>query len=98
MKRDVDLIRLLLLRTESGGQYVAQCEQYDISTRAYHVALMKEDGLVEAVVTKDERGLPSKAVIIRMTAKGHQYLDEIRNSFPRKRSILTSSMKERIHD
>src|SRR5688572_8811650 len=78
MKRDLELIRLLLLRTESGGIYIAACEQYDVATRAYHVDLMKQEGLVDAVVSNDSLGRPAKAAIKSITSKGHDYLDSIR--------------------
>jgi Hypothetical protein (DUF2513) len=89
MKKDPELIRLLLLRTESVGvdkeaadKYHLECEKYDVPIRAYQVALMKEDGLVEAIVSRDQMGNPSKAVIQRMTSKGHEYLDSVRSIRP----------------
>jgi len=89
MKKDPELIRLLLLRTEANGvdkeaadKYHAECENYEVPIRAYQIALMKEDGLVEAHVSRDQMGNPSKAAIQRMTSKGHEYLDCVRNIRP----------------
>lgn len=87
MKRDPELIRLLLLRTEAAhvddeaaARYHTECEKYDVRTRAYNIQLMKDDGLVEAIVSNDAMGRAEKAVIGRMTTKGHEYLDKVRNA------------------
>ena len=87
MTKDPELWRLLLLRTEAFGvdaeaadRYHSECEKYDVPTRAYQVLLMKEEGLVEAIVSNDlATGIPNRAAIQRMTTKGHDYLDLIRN-------------------
>src|ERR1051325_6057677 len=79
MKRDMELVRLLLLRTESGGQYVTEAEQYDVPTRAYHVLIMREAGLIDAIVQNDSNGLPASAVIKRLTWRGHEFLDAARS-------------------
>jgi hypothetical protein len=91
MKRDPELIRLMLLRTEAkdtdteaAERYHAECLKYDERTRAHHALLMKEDGLVEAIVSNDETGTPSRAAIQRLTTKGHEYLDRVRINGPRK--------------
>jgi DNA-binding PadR family transcriptional regulator len=92
-------MRLLLLRTEAIGvdkiaadRFHAECEKIDPPTRAYNILLMKEDGLVEALISNDEMGRPTKAVIQRMTTKGHEYLDKVRHTAPNnsgQRSTLT---------
>jgi uncharacterized protein DUF2513 len=38
-----------------------------------------EEGLVEGVVVRDREGVPSRAAIIRLTSKGHDFVDATRN-------------------
>jgi len=78
MKRDMELIRLLLMQVES-GEMPAGLENYDELTRAYHVALMHDAGLVEASIVKDHRGMVRGAMIFRLTWAGHDFLDAARN-------------------
>jgi DNA-binding PadR family transcriptional regulator len=92
VKKDPELIRLMLLRTEAIGsdteaaeRYHADCLKYDEPTRAYHALLMKEDGLIEGLVTSDPvTGRPNRAAITRLTTKGHEYLDRVRIKGPPK--------------
>ena len=80
MKRDMDLIRLILLALE--GDEVA-CErsksEYDRAAIAYHAALMIEAGFVDGVVSNDENGIPAHCVLQRMTWAGHDFLDAMRD-------------------
>jgi DNA-binding PadR family transcriptional regulator len=51
---------------------------------------MKEDGLIEGVVSNDvETGRPNRAAIARLTTKGHEYLDRVRVKGPRKSGELS---------
>jgi hypothetical protein len=86
MKRDMDLVRLMLLRTESNhvdeevaAKYHAECEKYDAPVRAHHIAIMIEAGLVVGHVTPDQNGFPSKGFILRLTWQGHEFLDAARD-------------------
>jgi hypothetical protein len=86
MKRDMDLVRLMLLRTEAIGvdeeeakRLHAECEKYDERVRAHHIAIMMEAGLVAGFTTNDARGTLAKGVIIRLTWQGHEFLDAARN-------------------
>ena len=45
---------------------------------AYHVAILKDRGFVDASLTPDSLGTPSKAVIGRITARGYDALEEER--------------------
>jgi hypothetical protein len=82
MKRDMELIRQILhnaerLDYEDGEPY----ERYRAKTpnEAYHIALMKDAGLVDASVDTIS-GIPSDATIIRLTWTGHDFLDSSRDS------------------
>ena len=57
MKRDLDLVRSILITAEEsdgpvGFDTLLECEQ-DVSKLAYHVELMRSRGLVEAIVRYD---------------------------------------------
>src|SRR5438067_163459 len=79
MKRDMDLIRLLLLRSAGDEDALRLAEQYSVPERAYHVALLKDAGFVEAAISRDQHGLPSGAVVMRLTWQGHDFLDAMRD-------------------
>jgi hypothetical protein len=86
MKRDMDLVRLLLLRTEAFGvdaeaaeRYHDECEKHSEPIRAHHIAIMTEAGLIIGEATPNELGIPSKGFILRLTWQGHEFLDAARN-------------------
>jgi hypothetical protein len=74
MKRDMDLIRNILLQTEAGQPIVGEK-----TAVVYHIALLKEAGFVEAVIRNGPLGMPSEAVIRRLTWAGHDFLDAMRD-------------------
>ena len=74
MKRDMDLIRNILLQTEAGQPIVGEK-----TAVVYHIALLKEAGFVEAVIRNGPWGMPSEAVIRRLTWAGHDFLDAMRD-------------------
>lgn len=77
-KRDLDLIRLLLLEVESGETPEAM-SRYTESEVLQHVVLAKEAGLLIAHLTEDTDGLAVGARIQRLTWAGHDFLDAARN-------------------
>lgn len=81
MKRDMDLIRAILLEAESASadQAVARMEGWSDSDFAYNVDLMKQAGLVEAAVAKASGGIPVTARVYSLTWEGHDLLDSIRD-------------------
>jgi hypothetical protein len=79
MKRDMDLIRKILIDVEAAdadGPMVS----FDDPHAAYQVALMKDAGLLEASISEDGFGRPSNAFVIRLTWDGHEFLDASRDS------------------
>jgi hypothetical protein len=78
MKRDIDLLRDILLKVESDRKWDLP-EGHTDEEIADHVLQLKEAGLVEAVVTRDRQGIPNSATIIRLTSAGHDFLDATRN-------------------
>ena len=78
MKRDMNLIRLLLLETE-GGEPKPNLSPYSQEKLVYHDALLIEAGLVHGEVILDGSGQPTGAVKLRLTWAGHEFLDAARN-------------------
>jgi hypothetical protein len=78
MKRDMNLIRLLLLETE-GEEPRPDFSDYTEQQRIYHSALLIEAGLIDGIIVSDAEGLPSGTVRRRLTWAGHEFLDAARN-------------------
>ena len=57
-QRDMDLIRLLLMRA-SGYDVSADLAPYTDKQRALHTALLKDAGYVDAVISPAEEGFPT---------------------------------------
>jgi hypothetical protein len=79
MKRDLDLVRRILLHLEEGesspsgwGAFVE--DGYDFAAIHYHVRLLHEAGLIEA-----DEIVPGQWWPERMTWAGHEFLDAARN-------------------
>ena len=78
MKRDMNLIRLLLLKTE-GEDPKPDLSAYTEDQRVYHSALLIEAELVHGETVLDGSGQPVGTVILRPTWAGHEFLDAARN-------------------
>jgi hypothetical protein len=78
MKRDMDLIRLQLMRVE-GEEPEPDLAAYSEDQKIYHMALLIEGGLVDGLIRTDGNGYPSGTVAIRLTWSGHEFLDAARN-------------------
>jgi hypothetical protein len=78
MKREMDLIRFILLNVESDGEIGVPAGHTDEEI-ADHVQQLIEEGLVEGHVQRNHQGVPCAAVIIRLTSKGHDFVDATRN-------------------
>ncbi len=82
MKRDMDLIRGILLKIEDedkgGGQWVAcHIDGYDNSTVIHHLFLLFNEGYIEG---NDLSSLAGRDFGPRqLTWKGHDFLDAIRD-------------------
>ena len=83
MKRDLDLVRLILLEVEKSDEPVhaekLTCDAFTFSMIAYHVELMRAHGLLDASISKDWNGKPVYCCIEALTWDGCDYLDAIRN-------------------
>lgn len=79
MKRDMELIRKVLLSLES-GQANAAIDGYDNDTSMYHKALVIETGLAEGSVAKSGTGnleVPAAVLLNKLTWGGHDFINAI---------------------
>jgi hypothetical protein len=83
MKRDMDLVREILLFVEQQIPYGENAPQVEVvvsgHTEAeidYHVGLLQEAGLLDAIDTREGQGW----IVNRLTWSGHEFLDASRSS------------------
>jgi hypothetical protein len=81
MKRDFDLLRLILLQIEN--DITVDLSEYSIEQINYHKALLIEAGLVEgkthySSMVKTE--IPDRVIINKLTWEGHDFLDKAKNN------------------
>lgn len=84
MKRDLDLIREILIKAEEADGGISDCdlvnERYTITEVAFNVEFMRERGLIEASVEHAGfNNTPYSVDIDRITWDGYDYLDAIRS-------------------
>jgi len=83
MKRDMELVRQILLQVESSiGNDTANIQIKDRSPEeiAYHVYLLNDAGLIEAKILYGSGSVNQQGyVIFRMTWAGHDFLDASRD-------------------
>jgi hypothetical protein len=85
VKRDLDLIRRILIATEEADDYTLSTgdlvdSQHDERSVARHVLLLEEAGLLEAnLLASREYGGAMKGTIDRLTWAGHEFLAAARN-------------------
>lgn len=82
MKRDMDLARDILLLLEENPEAIGPAavgvssDRHSAEEVSYHVMLLHEAGLIEAVDQTDSEGLDWEP--IRLTWEGHEFLDASR--------------------
>jgi len=85
MKRDMELIRELMLAIESqdGYEYWAEkleiSESWDISEIKYHLQLLNDAGCIKANIQHDNGSSNPYILIDRMSWNGHEFLDNTQN-------------------
>jgi len=79
MKRDMELIRLLLIEQETGDKPDG-LSSYPDADQIYNLQLMQDAKLVVADFISDEEGTPVTALVHRLTWAGHDFLDATRDS------------------
>ena len=81
MKRDMDLVRKILIAVEEGNVKLDDLE-YDRDQINLHVELMKEHGLVEVVIVPDPDGVEHTILacsVERLTWEGQDFLKRARS-------------------
>jgi hypothetical protein len=83
MKRDMDLIRKMLLAVESDEHGFAPKIEIPGHTQEqinYHACLLEEAGLVKAIDVTSMGSNSPEAMITRLTWAGHEFLDSAREN------------------
>ena len=79
MKRDMELIRLLLLQQEI-GEAPPELATYSVEEKLYNLQLMDDASLIVVIFTKNNQGEVVNAIIHRLTWAGHDFLDATKDS------------------
>lgn len=83
MKRDMDLVRLLLIEAEASegplDALTLSCDAYGPQAIAYHVEMMAAHGLVDASLDRAWGGTPVRCAVNALTWDGADFLDAIRD-------------------
>lgn len=79
MKRDIELIRLILLREETGAP-PAELATYDAAAIAYNSVLAIEAGLLRGQIYHEAGSPVAIATVSGITWAGHDFLDATRDS------------------
>ena len=84
MKRDMDLVRQILIETEKAdkplqGDHFTDSE-HTIEQVAYHVELMEHHGLIDANVRVDKFYNVYQCEVVSLTWDGCDYLDAVREN------------------
>lgn len=89
MKRDMELVRKILLTIEAetpndfGG--ITKIEGYDDTVAGHHVKWLEGGGFIEAALSQHSDGI--SWVAIDLTWKGHEFLENARNDTVWKRVV-----------
>jgi hypothetical protein len=84
MRRDMDLVRAILLAVEDGDDNALRRKPleiagYDAAVVAGHAEIMQEAGLVDAHIVRPDGEPPPLARVFRLTWAGHDFLAATRN-------------------
>jgi len=79
MKRDMELIRLLLLQSESGEE-PPELSSYSIDDQLYNLQLMEDANLIVVRFSRGNENEVVSASTERLTWAGHDFLDSTRDS------------------
>lgn len=85
MRRSLDLLRTIMLRTEDAapGTNLLELglEETDFAELAHHAELLVEAGLLKAQISYMERSpVPVYVVVERLTWAGHEFVDLARDN------------------
>lgn len=77
MKRDMDLIRRIVLAARDSDGHLSNLEGVEQEQFCIHVQLLEEAGLVRASLNMGQKGIPISAIIWRLTWAGQDFADSI---------------------
>ena len=80
MKRDFELVRILLMELE--GEHEIHLSSYNPQQVNYHKALVKEAGFAEGIIhypSSHPTDIPDLTILKRLTWEGHEFLDKAKN-------------------
>jgi Hypothetical protein (DUF2513) len=95
MKRDMELIRELMLAIESRDDTEYSAEKLkinggkDITQIKYHLRLLADAGFIKVTITNEDCDDGIGIMIDRMLHNGHEFLDNARNE-----SVWKNTMKQ----
>ena len=75
----MDVVRWILLHVEEAKQPVQSIPDCPPDVFAYNAALLIEEGFLDGRVIRGPKGYPTGALILRMTWRGHEFLDAARS-------------------
>jgi hypothetical protein len=77
MKRDMDLVRQILLTIEANEKQIdSKFSQEEISG---HAAILKDGGFINAAIARGPQNQPTGCVLQSLTWEGHEFLDAMRD-------------------
>ena len=79
MKRDMELVRELLLSVESDNDFAPLVEQHSLEIVLGHLEIMMDAKLLVGRIYRDTNGDLKSAFVQRLTWNGHEFLDNARN-------------------
>jgi hypothetical protein len=84
MQRNMELVRMILLRTETtpfgGTAEELGIKSFSTDQIRYHAHIMMQDGLIEGNDVKHSGSNGPQAIPMNLTWKGHEFLDLIRDA------------------
>jgi hypothetical protein len=80
MKRDMNIIRLILLQQEGDEEAGKKLKEIPDKESCYHIGLAIEAGLVKGEVLEDGDREIVGAAVWRLTWDGHEFLDSVRDA------------------
>jgi hypothetical protein len=79
MKRDMDIIRLILLQLEGDEKAREKLKTYPEKEVVHNAALLIDEKFVEGGVVRNHQNEPMNVVMNHMTWAGHDFLDAARD-------------------
>lgn len=83
MKRDIDLVRAILMEVEQqkavDGQSGIHISNYSPDVINYHIYIMEQGGLLSGTALKTQASIIPRFVNVCLTWQGHEFLDAARD-------------------